>query len=587
MPYETTVFENAAIGTTVLDRILITDRDAVGENLDVFCTTTTTKTIKKLEDDPCKIFNVTILESRQDRLKAAIILNRNLNYNENTLLIIPLYATDGIHNTSTNVIVRIEDVQNSPPIFQSSLATIINENSPIGTLVLTIQARDGDRGNPRKIVYDLISNPLDYFLIDPNSGELRTAKPLDKEELPDISGIINLIVRAREVVDNHPNNDASSSATTNIAITIRDVNDSPPTFNQKEYYLTIPENTAVGTPLPIEIIVNDPDVGQNSVFSLRLEDVSEVFEIEPKQVIGTSQISIRVGNGSLDYENVNQRKFIVLIVAEETLTNPKLSSTATLTVTLSDVNDNFPHFEHDIYTATVSETASEGQLITTITATDLDSSIFGDQGIRYSLNGTGAELFKVDSFTGVITVAKCPKLKLRKRREVNMTQSGEYDILHYEHESSKIFDNHSTLSLSTETTNDYITYHHGSSHFTSNVEHLHNYEYDDDVEKEDNNNETQKQQQLYMKNNLGKYPCLDYETQKEYYLNYQATDNKGKGQMSVVSLRISVVDANDSPPKCESNMYRATLDEGSKNFDGVGLIIKARDEDVMSDIDYR
>lgn len=72
--------------------------------------------------------------------------------------------------------------------------------------------------------------------------------------------------------------------------------------------------------------------GQNSVFSLRLDDVSGVFDIEPKSVVGSSQISIRVDNGSLDYENPNQRKFIVLIVAEETLTEPKLSSTATLTV---------------------------------------------------------------------------------------------------------------------------------------------------------------------------------------------------------------------------------------------------------------
>lgn len=170
--------------------------------------------------------------------------------------------------------------------------------------------------------------------------------------------------------------------------------------------MTIPENTAVGTPLPVNIIVDDPDVGQNSVFSLRLEDVSEIFDIEPKQVIGTSQISIRVANGSLDYENSNLRKFIVLIVAEETLTNPKLSSTATLTVSLGDVNDNFPHFEQDTYIARVSETANAGQLITTIIATDMDSGAFGE--VRYSLNGTGAELFKVDPITGTITVAPCP-----------------------------------------------------------------------------------------------------------------------------------------------------------------------------------
>lgn len=53
--------------------------------------------------------------------------------------------------------------------------------------------------------------------------------------------------------------------------------------------------------------------GQNSVFALRLEDVSGVFDVEPKFVTGSSPVSIRIANGTLDYENPNQRKFIVLV----------------------------------------------------------------------------------------------------------------------------------------------------------------------------------------------------------------------------------------------------------------------------------
>lgn len=49
------------------------------------------------------------------------------------------------------------------------------------------------------------------------------------------------------------------------------------------------------------------------MFSLRLEDVSGVFDVEPKMVTGSSPVSIRIANGTLDYENPNQRKFIVLV----------------------------------------------------------------------------------------------------------------------------------------------------------------------------------------------------------------------------------------------------------------------------------
>lgn len=148
--------------------------------------------------------------------------------------------------------------------------------------------------------------------------------------------------------------------------------------------------------------------GQNSIFSLRLDDVSDVFDVEPKLVTGSSQVSIRVANATLDYENPNQRKFIVLVIAEETKTKEKLSSTATLTVTVTDANDNRPIFDQESYSFSVSETAPSGYRIASITAKDQDSGRYGTSGIRYSLSGTGSELFVVDDVTGVISVANCP-----------------------------------------------------------------------------------------------------------------------------------------------------------------------------------
>lgn len=58
----------------------------------------------------------------------------------------------------------MKDVQNRPPVFQGSLAAVINEDSPIGTLVMTIHAKDGDHGQPRKIVYDLLTSKCDIKL---------------------------------------------------------------------------------------------------------------------------------------------------------------------------------------------------------------------------------------------------------------------------------------------------------------------------------------------------------------------------------------------------------------------------------------
>lgn len=84
------------------------------------------------------------------------------------------------------------------------------------------------------------------------------------------------------------------------------------------------------------------------------------------------------------------------MVAEEVHTSPKLSSTATITVSVTDVNDNAPYFENvdsrtGSYTATVSETAQVGELVTSIVAKDKDSGSYGVNGIVYELEGNGSE----------------------------------------------------------------------------------------------------------------------------------------------------------------------------------------------------
>ncbi|KAJ6636635.1 Cadherin-87A [Pseudolycoriella hygida] len=569
VPYECEIREDALPGTTVFDSVWVTDKDSVGENLNVTCLA------QSQNLDACQIFSVEPIKSEQDFLKAVVILKEPLDYNDQMIYHLNLLASDGTHTASTGLEIRVNDVQNTPPIFQGSLAAVIDEDSPIGTLVMTIQARDGDRGQPRKIAYDLITNPMDYFLLNDKTGELRTAKPLDKEALEDATGLVVVIVRARELVNGVPLNDDSTISITQASITIRDVNDSPPTFNQNNYFVSLSENTAIGTPLPVEITVTDPDVGQNAIFTLHLEDVSGVFDVEPKLVMGSSQVSIRVANGSLDYENPNQRKFIVLVVAQEIGTSNR-TSTATITVSITDTNDNRPVFDEESYSISVLETAHAGQLITTISAKDLDSGHFGEQGIRYSLSGTGAELFHVDAMTGAITVAKCPPTTIRAKRQI-FSEENDFDMQNSKNVNVTVVGKTGVIEIdsNTEMTGNELSYH------TMDVK--------DEYDVEKNTyvvDFTTDPSMVDSASTPGTAPCLDYETQPVYFLSYKATDDEGKGQATVVSLRITVIDANDSPPVCESPLYRASLDEGATSFDPP-LFIKARDPDTSSDINYK
>lgn len=401
VPYEAVVSEDTPIDTTVFKDIHVQDFDSVGETLEVKCVN------QPQSGDACSKFEVVTVSAAEDHYHGALVLRQTLDYGEKQFYQLVLQASDGELNSTTSMEIKVEDVQNTPPKFIGSLTGVVQEDAPINTLVMTVQAKDGDRGMPRKVVYELKTNPMDYFLLDAVTGELRTAKPLDKEALEDSTGVLTLIIRARELVNGNKGNDPLTMATAEATVTIKDINDEPPQFNQREYFVEIPENIPDGTPLPLDMTVKDPDVGSNSVFTLRLEDISGAFEIDPPNATGSTPVSIRVSNGSLDYENPNQRKFIILVVAEEVFTNPKLSSTATVTVSITDANDNPPSFDSESYSATVSETASPGTLVTTITAKDRDSGRFGENGLIYQLFGNGAERFAVNNRTGVITVAVC------------------------------------------------------------------------------------------------------------------------------------------------------------------------------------
>lgn len=84
------------------------------------------------------------------------------------------------------------------------------------------------------------------------------------------------------------------------------------------------------------ISVKDRDLGLNSLFRVRLlETGSEYFQVQPTVIEGSGQISVRLKeNYTLDYENVENRRFNLLLEAKELKTKEKFSTTAHLLITV-------------------------------------------------------------------------------------------------------------------------------------------------------------------------------------------------------------------------------------------------------------
>lgn len=99
------------------------------------------------------------------------------------------------------------------------------------------------------------------------------------------------------------------------------------------------------------------------------------------------------------------------IVARESRSKERLSSTSTVIVTVQDENDNSPVFEREMYTLSISEEATNATEVGIVFATDRDSGLYGQRGFKYELlfgdQRSIDSLFNVDSLTGQIRVSNC------------------------------------------------------------------------------------------------------------------------------------------------------------------------------------
>ena len=124
---------------------------------------------------------------------------------------------------------------------------------------MTIQARYGpSTENPRPISFKLMENADGAFELDSVTGELRTAKEIDRESL-EMTSFLTVKVRAIEV--NELTGEEMEFVDGVFTIVVQDANDETPKFNQNEYFALIHENVPSGTPLSgLSIVVSDQDL---------------------------------------------------------------------------------------------------------------------------------------------------------------------------------------------------------------------------------------------------------------------------------------------------------------------------------------
>lgn len=304
-----------------------------------------------------------------------ITVAQPLDYKQEKRYILTVTASDsgGRHDTAT-VYVNVSDANNFAPVFENApYSASVFEDAPIGTTVLVVSATDNDVGINAQITYSLgdelstSSEHVNEFAINAQTGAIVTTKPLDREAM---SGYL-LTVTARDG-GNPPLSD-----TTDIEISVSDVNDNFPTFKQASYGGSILEDALIGTSV-VQVSATDPDVGLNSRirYVLSERDAEDgTFVIDP-----TSGV-IRTNKG-LDRESVAVYELKAIAVDRG---SPSLSSEVPVKINIEDINDSPPAFESDKIVLYIPENSPVGSTVGQIYAADPDEGV--NAIVQYSIIG--------------------------------------------------------------------------------------------------------------------------------------------------------------------------------------------------------
>ncbi|XP_064340447.1 protocadherin alpha-10 isoform X11 [Camelus dromedarius] len=291
-----------------------------------------------------------------------LVLKKPLDREAASELLLVLKATDGGKPELTGTVdlhITVLDVNDNAPVFDKAVLRIkLLENARNGTMVIRLNASDLDEGLNGHILYsfatDVSPNTEAAFRIDSISGEIKVNGKIDFEENKLWKLHIEAVDKGNPPMFGH----------CTILIDVLDINDNAPELLVTSLLLSVPEDALLGTVIAL-ISVTDRDAGGNGQVICSLAP-----EVPFKLVSTFKNYYSLVLDSALDRESVANYE---LVVTARDGGSPSLSATASVSVDVSDVNDNAPTFAQPEYTVFVKENNPPGCHIFTVSARDADA----------------------------------------------------------------------------------------------------------------------------------------------------------------------------------------------------------------------
>jgi len=312
-----------------------------------------------------------------------------LDYEITSLFKLMVRASDALTGARAEVTVDliVNDVNDNPPVFdQLAYNATLSEASLIGTPVLQVVAIDADSDNNKIVQYQIVQdtfNSTDYFHIDSTSGLILTARMLDHELVQQCS----LKVRATD------NGFPPLSSEVLVSISITDMNDNPPVFNQLIYESYVSELAPRGH---FVTCVQASDA-----------DSSDFDRLEYSILSGNDRTSFIMDSksGVITLSNHRKQRMEPMYSLNVSVSDGLFTSTAQVHIQILGANLYSPAFSQSVYVAEVRENAAPGTKVIHVKATDGDSGVYSQ--ISYSIiNDFAKDRFLIDGNGQILTTER-------------------------------------------------------------------------------------------------------------------------------------------------------------------------------------
>ncbi|XP_028272009.1 protocadherin alpha-8-like [Parambassis ranga] len=306
-------------------------------------------------------FDIEINQSDEDKIPF-LVLKKSLDREQKNKHMLIVTAVDGgkpPRSGKLNVSITVLDINDNRPSFSQDTYQIdIFENTPVGTTIATVTAVDPDEGTNGEIEYSLSKTLArkiyDVFELDSLTGRIKLMADLDFED----SETFKIDVQASD------KGQPPLIGRCRVIIKIKDINDNAPEIEVTSLSHTVSEDSKPGTVISL-ISVIDKDSGVNGKIITSMSTYIP-FELKPSY---KENIYSVVTKDYLDREQVSQ--YDITIKATD-CGEPSLSTFKTVSIQISDVNDNSPHFSQSPLNFYLSENNAAGESIFSVSAKDND-----------------------------------------------------------------------------------------------------------------------------------------------------------------------------------------------------------------------